>query len=311
MRGLELSRRYFAEVAAPSFRTSFPDIYARAAAGLVGNGSECFGFDDELSRDHDWGADFFIWLTEEDKDNIPALLCWKKALFEENPPAHIRTRSEYGAEIGILTIGDFYSSLIGYPEGPREIREWRLVPEENLALAVNGEVFMDNAGKFTAVRKRLLCHYPEDIRRKKLAASCMAMAQTGQYNLRRCHIRRDWVTYRAVLARFCDSASAAVFLLNRVFRPYYKWAYRKMTSLPLLGAEAASLLYSLAVTEGAPDELFCKNSPDVDALCALIAGELRRQGLSSSDDWFLAAHGEEIRAGISDPFLRSLPAQYD
>lgn len=34
--------------------------------GLVGEGSECYGFDDEISQDHDFGLRVMVWLTRED-----------------------------------------------------------------------------------------------------------------------------------------------------------------------------------------------------------------------------------------------------
>ena len=106
---------------------------------------------------------------------------------------------------------------------------------------VNGAVFRDPAGQFTAVRAYLLeHHYPRDLRLKKIAAKCMAIAQTGQYNFDRCRKRRDWVTLRTVLARFQSETIALVFLLNRVFQPYYKWEFRRMTELPLLGERIGS-----------------------------------------------------------------------
>lgn len=311
MTGLELSRRYFLNVAAPYFKRNFPDVYDKAAAGLVGNGSECFGYDDVLSRDHDWGVDFFIWLAEGERPLIPKLAAWKMELFEKYPPEFSRKISEYGARIGVMTTGDFYESLVGFANGPETAIDWLRVPEENLAMSVNGTVFMDIPGDFTATRERLLLHYPEDVRRKKLAAKCMAIAQTGQYNLKRCYLRQDWVTYRTVLARFNDSVIGAVFLLNRVYRPYYKWSFRRMTELPILGLEVGSLLLNIVSASGTWVEQFEQNQADIDKICALLIDGLKTEKLTTCDDSFLATHGEAIQAGISDAFLRKLPAQYE
>ena len=62
MKGLELAKRLYEERARKLFENELPDLIPQMAVGLVGEGSECFGFDDEISRDHDWGPAFCIWL---------------------------------------------------------------------------------------------------------------------------------------------------------------------------------------------------------------------------------------------------------
>lgn len=311
MNGLALSRDYFFKTAEPALRAEFPSIFPRLAAGLVGNGSECFGYDDLQSRDHDWGVDFFIWLPEDLSGYIEALGEFKIKLLDTQPPEHPRTHSEYGARIGVMTAGTFYRQLIGYPEGPQALHDWLRVPEENLAMAVNGEVFIDGDGAFTRTREYLLRHYPADIRKKKLAAKCMAIAQTGQYNLERIARRGDVVTVSTVVSKFTDSVIGMVFLLNGVFRPYYKWAFRKMGELPILGSEISALLTSLAQSPGIDDAALSAQKDIVSDICTLLISELRRQGLSQSDDWFMTAQGEEIQRSIYDDVLRGLPAQYE
>ena len=311
MNGLQLSREYYLNVAQPQLQRDFPEIYPRLAAGLAGNGSECFGYDDEFSRDHDWGVDFYIWTTESDISAIPSLRAWKDALFEKSPPEFTRSRSEYGARIGVMTCGEFYAGLIGAPEGPKTLNEWIRAPEGNFAMAVNGEVFYDGPGLFTKTRDYLLGYFPDDLRRKRIAAKCMAIAQTGQYNHERTAERRDWVTLRAVLSRFNDAATALVFLLNKVYRPYYKWAYRALSGLPILGRETARLLLKIAEAGGLNEGSFLKRRRHISELCAFFTEELAAQDLSDSMDWFLAAHGEEVRRRIRDESLRSLPTQYD
>ncbi|MBR4767553.1 MAG: tetratricopeptide repeat protein, partial [Lachnospiraceae bacterium] len=41
--GMELCRRYYEEIGAPMIREKFPEYEGRIAAGLVGEGSECYG----------------------------------------------------------------------------------------------------------------------------------------------------------------------------------------------------------------------------------------------------------------------------
>ena len=62
MNGLELSRGFFEEYGLPMLKAQFPALMPYLAAGLCGSGSECFGFDDDVSRDHDFEPGFCLFL---------------------------------------------------------------------------------------------------------------------------------------------------------------------------------------------------------------------------------------------------------
>lgn len=304
LKGLSLSRALFNEQAKADLADHFPELIPRIAAGLVGNGSECFGYDDEISRDHDWGADFYIWLPEDLSGRIGELKTWKMTFMDGVSGYPLRRRSRYGADPSVVTVGDFYASLIGYPEGPETAREWMSVPEGNLALSVNGEVFLDNEGTFSEIRARLKKHYPEEVLFKRMAARCMMMSQTGQYNLIRCHKREDEVTAYQTMARFAEETIWMVHLLNKTYMPFYKWAYRSLKDLPVLGSEIAELLSSFY---GLSANL--KREETAEEICRMVAVELRARNLTSSKDDFLIAHAEQLGEKLSDPFLKSLPLQ--
>ena len=55
----------FQEVGYPALKTQFPELLPNLTVGLVGQGSECLGFDDTYSRDHDWGPSFAMWLPKD------------------------------------------------------------------------------------------------------------------------------------------------------------------------------------------------------------------------------------------------------
>ncbi|HEX2965958.1 MAG TPA: DUF4037 domain-containing protein, partial [Syntrophorhabdaceae bacterium] len=235
----------------------FPDYSRKIAAGLVGDGSECFGFDDEISRDHDWGPAVCLWLTERDYALIGTRLRDELArLPREFAGFPAREESIWAADrTGVFEIGTFYRRFIGLDRLPMNLREWLVLPEENLAAATNGRVFRDAQGEFTSFRMGLRAFYPEDVRLKKIASRCMAIAQSGQYNYPRCLRRGEHVAAQYAQSQFAYNTISMVFLFNRRYKPFYKWMHRAVRELPVLGKAVHELLSQLAGDEGG--ELSC------------------------------------------------------
>lgn len=303
MRGLELAECYFRECGEPWLEGRFPEHRERIAAGLVGVGSECFGFDDEISRDHDWGPGFCLWLTAEDFREIGSRLReeWS-ALPASFAGFSARRESAWGSgRIGAFEIGEFYRSFIGLDRPPRTLAQWRAIPESHLATATNGKVFADPFGAFTRFREALLDFYPEDVRRKKIAARCMTIGQAGQYNFARCAERREIVAARIAEANFCSDVTSLVFLLNRRYAPFYKWAHRALEPLPLLGEAMHRLLHDLVASMG-----FAKKIQLMEEICAHLVDALRSQGLSDAASDALVEHGPAVQRAIRDPELRRM-----
>jgi hypothetical protein len=168
MKGLDLAEAYYREAGLPMIRERFADCEGRLAVGLVGPGSECFGFDDELSRDHDWGPAFCLWLSDDDHARVGAELQQAYAglppVFEGFGPRRASPGEEW--RVGVGRTAAFYRRFTGLDRPPERLEEWLRIPEESLATCTNGRVFRDPLGEFTGRREALLAYYPEDIRLK-------------------------------------------------------------------------------------------------------------------------------------------------
>ncbi|MDR1775865.1 MAG: DUF4037 domain-containing protein [Actinomycetes bacterium] len=321
MQGLELAVAFYHERLLPEITETLgqPAIDC-IAAGLVGEGSECFGYDDEFSRDHNWGPACCIWLTDADYDTYGTTLTdiYNRAAATEFAgfPPRIDDAMSAG-RVGVMRASDFYRRHLGAAARPKTLDDWRRIPEDALATVTNGRVFADAPGKFSALRAALLADYPDDMRYKRLAAAATKTAQAGQYNLPRAVLRGDAVTAATVLATFIDQAQTLVYTLNRRFKPYFKWAQRGMYDLPRAGRETADALLAMteqyatwrtndavAASQSASDRIM----QAADAVAAIILAEFKTEGLADpdSDELWLIAHVPTITAHIADPAYAAL-----
>jgi hypothetical protein len=152
MKGLDLAETYYDTHGAPLIASQFGSYAQRIAVGLVGPGSECFGFDDDISRDHDWGPGFCIWLKAEDYEQFGEAL--QKA-YEDLPATFMGSGPRIvspGEEkrTGVGTISAFYKTYTGLDHVPASLSEWLSIPESSLATCTNGKIFADPLGQSPA-----------------------------------------------------------------------------------------------------------------------------------------------------------------
>lgn len=227
MKLLELSKKYFLE-----YRNEFDT--KDLAFGLVGEGSDCLGYDDDISKDHDLNFGFCIFVP--DTYNYDAIFKLertyaklpKKFMGYKKPligPAGTNRR-------GVFKIGDFYRKHIGkFYDNLDNIEYYLHIAPFYLLNACNGEVFEDNFGEFTKIRNILRKGYPEDIRLKKLSIASIGAHQEGAYNYDRMINRNDIGAANLCLYAFIKDVISIIYLMNNAYEPYYKWAFRGIDDL--------------------------------------------------------------------------------
>ena len=306
MQGLELSRRYFEACGEPMLREQFPEWADRLAVGLVGSGSECFGWDDEVSQDHDFEPGFCIFLPEEDVLDRRTAFLLERA-YAKLPAAfegfhRPRLSPVGGNRRGVIRLGDFLEARTGTRDGKLSLNQWLNLPEHYLLEVTGGELFRTGDGAFAAIRAALAVQ-PEDVRRKKLAGNLLLAAQAGQYNYPRCLRHGETGAAQLAVGEFVRRAIAAIFLLNRRYLPFYKWQFRALRALPLLGAEGETLEL-LLTTDNGPTLAQAKLDM-IENLCSALITALQDQDLTEAVCGDLEKHAYSVNDHISDPDLRN------
>lgn len=307
MKGLEIAKSFYEEYGKAMLSKQFPEYEGLIAVGLVGSGSECFGFDDEISRDHDFEAGFCLFIPDEDVIDRQTAFQLERA-YSKLPKEYMGLKRSILSPVGsnrhgVIRMSDFYLEKVGNATGDLTVSQWFSTPEFYLAEATNGEVFRDDCGAFTLIRNKLL-NMPEDIRLKKLAGNLLLMAQSGQYNFKRCLDHGEPAAAQLAVNEFVQSAMKTVFLLNRKYMPYYKWSFRALRELEKLGSLADSfefLLTSANDNETAETKYFI-----IEDIASMVITELQNEGITKAVCGDLEKHAYSVNDFIKDSDIRNL-----
>ena len=286
--------------------TDFPGLLPYLAVGLFGPGSECFGWDDAVSRDHDFEPGFCLLLPEE------AVVDRRSEFMLERAYARLPRRFEGverpllqpvgGARRGVFRTEEFFRKAVGSPNGVLTTQDWLALPEQTLAEATNGELWLDNWGEVTRIREDLR-YFPEDVRLKKLAGHLLLMEQAGQYNYPRCLAHGETGAAQLAAEEFVRSAMAACFLLARRYQPYYKWRFRALRELPEFAC-LAPLFEALLTTGNGADRAMVKTG-QIETAAAAILAAARGQALTGAEGADLERHAYAVNDRIRNAELRN------
>lgn len=307
MKGIEISKAYFEEYGRPMLEKDFSDILPYLCVGMVGSGSDCYGFDDEISRDHDFEPGFCIFIPNEDVVDRRKEFLLERA-YAKLPKEFMGLKRSLvspvgGRRNGVIRTEDFYTNKIGSADGKLSVLDWLTISESYLFEATNGEIFFDNYGEFSEIRNRIM-NMPEDIRLKKLAGNMLLMAQSGQYNYGRCLSHGETGAAQLAVIEFVNAAMKTVFLLNKKYMPYYKWSFRAMRVLKLFSTFSDSFEYLLTSEN---DSATAQTKTDViEDIASMIIGYLIDNEMTKAICGDLEKHAYSVNDSISDPNIRNM-----
>lgn len=269
-KGLALCREYFEEFGVPMLKEQYSDYYGQMIVGMAGRGSDCFGFDDATSRDHDWGPGFLIWLSDDLYEKIGEQLTKSYDALPKEYKGYQRFDTKEGAgRVGVVSYRRFFEEFIGY-EGYKEfLLQGELandtmlsIPEYQFAAAANGELYhigqklsknpvQEGGDLFLALRQYLKQGYQGVAVYQKLAQAVAEYSQNAQYNYARMMKRGDKVAASFALMDGMKAALRIGYLLNHRFAPHDKWLFEGAKSFSCV-PELTSYVEHI-VTEGGAD----------------------------------------------------------
>lgn len=311
MKGLELSEKFYYEYGEKMIKENFADVEKYLAVGLVGSGSECFGYDDEISQDHDFEPGFCIFIPDESIIDSRTEFALERAYAKLPKEFMGYKRSPLnpvgGNRHGVIRISKFFEAKTGDKNADIPDVGWFCISEQFPLEATNGKIFCDNYGLMTQLREKI-SYMPEDVRLKKLAGNLVLMAQSGQYNYPRCIRRGETAAAQLALTEFVNTALKVIFLLNKKFMPYYKWTFRALRDLEKLSGLYDGLEY--LISSGNTKDEAQKKQELVEEISAKIIDELVVQKLTRVESDDLERHAYSVNDRIKDPETRNLNILY-
>jgi hypothetical protein len=220
--GLELSRQFYQEAVRPVLDAAFPGMAHSAA--LLGRGSEVLGFDDEMSRDHDWVPRVRLFLREDDYarhgDGIREVL-------RRRVPGRFQGQS---TDFALYTVRGYILAQLNFDiDGEITARDWLSFPERFLAAFTGGAVYHDEIG-LQAVRDRY-GYYPRDVWIYLLSAGWWRVHPEANI-VGRVGFVGDELGSALIASRLVHDLMRLCFLMERKYAPYSKWFGTAFSRLP-------------------------------------------------------------------------------
>lgn len=234
--GKVLSRRFYHEVVGPLVRRRFPGL--PHTAGLVDYGSDVLGYDDAMSRDHQWGPRLSVFLTASDlatygpaldqelSGNLPREFLGYSTHFSDPGIDPIRrmessSRGPVGHLVRIHSPGQFFLQHLGWdPSTPPTVDHWLHFPQQRLLTLARGELFHDDLN--LQGTREALAWYPKDGWVALMAVQWQKIAEEEAF-VGRTAGRGDELGSRLVAARMVERMMRLSFLQRRTYFPYAKW----------------------------------------------------------------------------------------
>ena len=193
--------------------TGYPGLPFSAA--LLGRGSEVLGFDDEMSRDHNWEPRVLLFLRDDDYARYGEAV--ERSLGDALPARF----AGYPTQFSLSTLRTYVQEHLDLDiDGAIEAPDWLTLPEQRLRMVTAGAVYHDEVG-LQVLRDRL-AYYPHDVWLYLLIAAWWRVHPEANL-MGRAGFVGDELGSGVIASQLVHDLMHLSFLLEKQYAPYSKW----------------------------------------------------------------------------------------
>ena len=216
MTGIKLCKKFYEQVV----KNIVMPISPNHSACLIGRGSEVFGFDTEISQDHDWSARCVIFTNE-----VEAV---RQAMAKQLPEKF----EGFETKVEVTEASIFFGAFLGFSPHNMTVVDWLSTPTQTLRELTSGAVFKES-DELSHLRD-MLKFYPKDIQLYILEAQWERIGQEMAF-MGRCGTVDDNIGSALVCARLFSYIMRLCFLYEGQYPPYWKWFGTAFSQLDCAG----------------------------------------------------------------------------
>lgn len=225
--------REFAAILEPQLRLALPNMPLTLA--LIGPGSDVLGYDTARSMDHDWGPRLTIAVPDDlvadtgraFNQHLDQILPTSVAGFPTRYSSHADGTTLANAQgnehrVQITSVNRLLLSTVLIDSLDHMTDAvWLSTPMQVLLELTAGEIFVDDSGELTELRRQL-GFYPDHVWRYQLAALWMRVSQINPFIGRTGEVD-DNVGSSVITASTARDLMRIAILQSRQYAPYSKW----------------------------------------------------------------------------------------
>lgn len=216
-RGLLLAKEYYLSIENDLLNNIDKSLYNKICIGLFGLGSECYYLDDMISEDHDFEPNIIILVDDDvNKDDYQKILSSYNNLSKEFDRFYISNLDKHGVHY----VDEYLKNYLG-------VSNINNINDESRSVITNGEIFYGN-NSFTKLRIKL----NNELKYKFIPELIYKTLEINQlfYNLNRCELRNDKLTYNLINNRLLDKVIELTYLENLLYKPHDKLAIKYISN---------------------------------------------------------------------------------
>jgi len=244
MNGIKLSESFFNEIVYPYLNNNYIFLLKYISVALLGEGSEVLGYDDNISKDHNYSARLILFIEDSKYTKFGNEL--EQNIIKNCPDSFMDIeilKKGYCKSISVVPLKSFFLDYLNIKNNSIKKTDWIKLDEQKLVEITAGKIFFDSGNQLKKIRE-FYSFYPDEIKWFLVYQGFQRLSESD--GIIRAVKRKDHISSNLYIGSFIYFAIKIFHTINDEYCPYTKWMGE---NLKKIGSDNYGLELNKLITE--------------------------------------------------------------